>query len=193
METISATLYALDILFLMSFQVLNRDQPMFSHAISDYGVGRTARLFKVYVIAGCIAAPLLAWQFWRSTAPAYPPIITVYLLLVSLGRLVLGLYPNDPLGAPRTTAGQLHHAGTLLAFCCAYMTVAEATPLLLPTIASPLSEILAVLRHVISIGFVAVVITISPPLRHYFGLAERIFLYATALWFLAASLTLPPI
>jgi hypothetical protein len=37
------------------------------------------------------------------------------------------------------------------------------------------------------------VLTISPPLRRFFGLAERVFLYATGLWFLTASLTLPPL
>jgi len=31
------------------------------------------------------------------------------------------------------------------------------------------------------------------PLRRWFGLTERLFLYATAVWFLTASLTLPPL
>jgi hypothetical protein len=46
---------------------------------------------------------------------------------------------------------------------------------------------------VISAGFIAVFLTISPPLHRFFGLSERVFLYSTALWFLTASLTLPPL
>ena len=49
------------------------------------------------------------------------------------------------------------------------------------------------MKQVISLGFLAVVLTTSPTLRPWFGLAERAFLYSTALWFLLATLTLPPL
>ena len=192
-ETVVATLYGLDIILLISFQFLNRDYPFFSHAISDYGVGKTARAFKIYVLAGCIAAPLLAWQFWSAQAPPYPAAIVVYLLGVMLGRLGIGLFVNDVRGTHRTRAGQMHRAATLLAFTCAYMTVAEATPMLSATVSGDLAVALNVLKHLISAGFIAVILTISAPLRRFFGLAERLFLYATAIWFLMASLTLPPL
>ena len=193
METVAATLYGLDIILLISFQFLNRDYPFFSHAISDYGVGKTAGLFKIYVLAGSIAAPVLAWQFWSAKAPAYPATISIYLLLVMIGRVGIGLFPNDLRGTPRTRAGHIHHAATLLAFACAYMAVVEATPLLSASVTGPLSTILVLLRHLISASFIAVVIVISAPLRRFFGLVERLFLYSTALWCLTASLTLPPL
>ena len=193
MEIVAATLYGLDIVILISFQFLNRDYGWIGHAVSDYGVGKTAPLFKAYVIVGSVAAPLLAIQVWHARLPGYPASISVYLVLVMLGRLALGLFPNDLPGAEHTRSGLIHHAGTLLAFACAYMAVAEATPLLATTFTGPLSASLLTLKHLISLGFIAVVLTISSPLRRFFGLAERIFLYATAVWFLIASLTLPPI
>lgn len=193
METVAATLFGLDLLMLLSFQVLNRDYPAFSHAISDYGVGTTARLFRAYVMLGCLAPPLLAWQFVASGNAAFPAAIPVYLGLVALGRLGIAVFPNDPRGTPRTRAGKLHRAATLLAFTCAYMTVAEATPGLVAMHEGARSAADQVLKHLISAGFIAVVLTISHPLRPFFGLAERVFLYATALWFLLASLTLPPL
>ncbi len=193
MEVVAATLYAADLLFLISFQFLNRDYRLFSHPVSDYGVGATAGLFKAYVLAGSLAAPVLAWQFWFARDPGYPAIIPVYLLLVMLGRLTLGLFTNDVRGTPQTRSGHIHHAATLVAFACAYMTVAEATPLLARSVSGPLSTVVSGLKHVISLDFIAVVLTISPPLRRFFGLSERIFLYCTALWFLTASLTLPPL
>ena len=73
------------------------------------------------------------------------------------------------------------------------MAVVEATPLLSASVTGPLSTILVLLRHLISASFIAVVIVISAPLRRFFGLVERLFLYSTALWCLMASLTLPPL
>ncbi len=193
METVAATLYGLDILLLISFQILNRDYTLLPQAISSYGLGKTAGLFRAYLLAGSIAAPLLAWQFWMAQSPAYPHVIAVYLGLVALGRIGIAIYPNHPKGTPEGFARQMHHAATLLAFACAYMAVVEATPLLAGGLKAGLPELLTWLRHLISVGFIAVVLTISSPLRRFFGLAERVFLYATALWFLTASLTLPPL
>ncbi len=130
MEKVAAALYVADLVFLIAFQVLSGDFASVARAVSDYGVGKTARLFKVYVVLGSIAAPVLAVQFWLARDPGYLAMIPVYLLLVTVGRLGLGLYPNDFRGVPRTTSGQIHHAATLLASTCAFMTVAEATPLL---------------------------------------------------------------
>ena len=193
MEKVAASLYLADLIFLISFQFLNQGYGFVANAVSAYGVGKTAALFKAYVVMGSIAAPLLAWQFWVASTPSYPAIIPIYLLLVMAGRLGIGLYPSDPRGVPRTRSGQMHHAATMLAATCAYMTVAEATPLLAATVTGPLSITLIGLKHLISVDFIVVVLTFSQPLRRFFGLAERIFLYAAALWCLVASLTLPPV
>lgn len=193
MEKVAAGFYVLDLLFLISFQVLNRDKPAFALPISDYGLGRTARLFRIYLIAGCLAPPLLAWQVHVSGDPDFPVSVTVYLGLVALGRLGIAVWKNDPHGAPHTSLGNLHRAATLLAFTAAYMTVVEATPQLVALHAGARSIADEVLKHLISLGFLAVVVTTSPTLRPWFGLAERVFLSATALWFLLATLTLPPL
>lgn len=193
MEKVAAALYGLDLLFLLSFQVLNRDQPAFARPISDYGLGRTARLFRVYLIAGCIAPPILAWQVNVSGDPDFPVSVTVYLALVALGRLGIAVWRNDPHGTARSRRGNLHRAATLLAFTSAYMAVVEATPHLVALHEGARSAADEVLKQVISVAFLAVVLTTSPALRPWFGLAERAFLYATVLWFLLATLTLPPL
>ncbi|MFO1203210.1 MAG: DUF998 domain-containing protein [Tabrizicola sp.] len=193
MEKVAAALYGLDLLFLLAFQVLNRDQPAFAKPISEYGLGRTARLFRIYLIAGCIAPPILAWQVHVSGDPDFPVSVTVYLALVALGRLGIAIWTNDPHGAPHTREGNLHRAATLLAFTSAYMAVVEATPQLVALHEGLRSVGDEVLKQVISVAFLVVVLTTSPALRPWFGLAERAFLYATALWFLLATLTLPPL
>jgi hypothetical protein len=193
MEKVAAGLYVLDLLFLLSFQVLNRDQPAFAKPVSEYGLGRTARLFRVYLIAGCIAPPILAWQVHASGDPDFPGSVTVYLVLVALGRLGIAVWKNDPHGTAHTRQGNLHRVATLLAFTAAYMAVVEATPHLVALHEGWRSTTDEILKQVISLGFLAVVLTTSPTLRPWFGRAERLFLYATALWFLLATLTLPPL
>lgn len=193
MERIAAALYGLDLLFLLSFQILNRDKPAAARPVSDYGLGRTARLFRVYLIAGCIAPPLLAWQVHASGNPDFPASIPIYLGLVALGRLGIAVWQNDPHDAPHTREGNLHRAATLLAFTSAFMVVVEATPQLVALHEGVRSIADEVLKQVISLSFLAVVLTTSPALRPWFGLAERAFLYSTALWFLLATLTLPPL
>lgn len=193
MEKVAAALYVADLILLISFQVLNRDYTLLPQAVSNYGLGKTARLFKVYMLAGSCAAPLLAWQFLVARDPALPAAVSVYLVLVMAGRVTLALFPNDLHGAPHTTSGLIHHAATLVAFACAYMAVAEATPVLAGEAMGVRFVALTTLKHLISLAFLAVVVAFSPPLRRYFGLAERLFLYATALWFPTASLILPPL
>ncbi|MBC7735986.1 MAG: DUF998 domain-containing protein [Candidatus Saccharibacteria bacterium] len=185
--TVAAGVFALNILLLLSFQVLNRDYGLYAHAVSDYGVGKTAGLFRAYVIVGSLSAPLLAVLFWQSRDPVYPAAIPVYLGLLMMAQIVLGLYPNDLRGTPRTRAGKVHHVATLVAFTCAYLTIADATPLLVAT--SLMGEVLNWVKHCFSLGFFAVMLTISPPLRRWFGLAERLFLYSCAVWFLCVSLS----
>jgi hypothetical protein len=193
MEWVAAALYGLDLMFLLSLQLLNRDMPAVARPISDYGLGRTARLFRVYLIAGCIAPPFFAWQVYDSGNPDFPASILVYLGLVALGRLGIAVWYSDPHGGPHTRRGQLHRAATLLAFTCAFLVVVEVTPQLVLRHDNALSVADQVLKQVISVSFVAVVLTISFPVHRFFGLAERAFLYSTALWFLLASLTLPPL
>ncbi len=193
MEIVAATLYSLDLLILFAFQFLNRDYGVFTHPVSTYGIGKTARAFKLYMLVGSIAAPLLAWQIWSATDPTYPVASPLYLLVVMAARLVLAFFPNDARGAPRSLSGQIHHLATVVAFTCAFMTTTEVTPLLAATVGGVPAEALLWSKHLISLGFVAVVVTIAQPMRRYFGLAERLYLYATGLWFLTASLILPPL
>ena len=185
----AAILFGCDIAFLMLFQAINRDFRWRPAAVSSYGIGPTARMFSASVVVGSLAAPLLAALFWVSRAPVYPAAISLYLVAMMVGRIGVGLFPNSPHGSPRTLSGTIHHGATLLAFTAAWMTIAEAEPVLTASAAAPLPGILTLMKHAISLGFIGVVLAMTEPLHRYFGLAERLFLYATALWFLLAALS----
>jgi len=119
--------------------------------------------------------------------------VTVYLGLVALGRLGIAIWKHDPHDGPHTHRGNLHRAATLLAFTSAYMAAVEATSHLVALHQGLRSIADGWMKQVVSLGFLAMVLATSPTLRRWFGLAERLFLDATATWFLLATLTLPPL
>ena len=188
METIATSLYVFDLAILLFFEATTRQRG----PISNFGIGPTAGVFRVYMIVGSLAAPILALQLWM--AQVYPATLSIYLGLIALGRIGIAAFPLYPADMGRGRIRQLHRAFTLLAFVCAFMTVTEATPLITDQLMTgPHAAILWGLKHLITVAFLTVMLTGSPSLRRYFGLAERAFLYATGLWFITATLTLPPL
>lgn len=179
---LTSGLYAVNLILLLAFHVLNRQYSPVSNAVSDYGVGPTARLFQIYVTVGTFAALGLAWVVWHAR-PALPSAVTYTLLAMAAARVGVGVFPTDLPGTPKTLTGRLHLLAAVLTFTFAYMTIAKATPLLQGT-----STLLGPLHIAAMVGLAAVVITLVGPLRPVFGLAERLFLFATAIWFLVASL-----
>ena len=65
--------------------------------------------------------------------------------------------------------------------------------MLVASTSGPGALILSSLKHVVNIGFLAVGLSLLRPLPKLFGLAEQAFLYSAALWFLTATLVLPPL
>ena len=182
MALLTLGLYAVNLVLLLAFHVVDRQYSPVSNAVSDYGVGPTARLFQIYATVGTFAALGLAWMFWHST-PALPPAITYTLLAMAAARVGVAVFPTDLPGTPKTLTGRVHLLAAILTFTFAYMTIAKATPLLQGT-----SALLGPLHIAAMVGLAAVVITLVGPLRPLFGLAERLFLFATASWFLVVSL-----
>ena len=183
MAQLTALLYAINLLLLVSFHVLNRHYSPVSNAVSDYGVGRTARLFRVYVVVGSVAALMLGREVWMAS-PAVPQAVAWYLVAMAAVRVGVGVFPTDLPGATPTRAGRIHLVFAILTFTLAYMSIAKATPFLAAD-----APVLRPLHLAAMIGLAAVVVSMKGPLRPYFGLAERLFLFATALWFLVAALS----
>jgi hypothetical protein len=182
MEKVAAALYSANLALLLSFHLLDRRRSVLADAVSGYGLGRTAGLFRVYVALGSLAALVLAWVLWH-LRPDLPPGVTWSLVAMAGARIGVGLVPTDPPGAAKTVTGRVHLLAAVLTFTFAYMAIAKATPVLLADI-----PLLGPLRTAAMIGLGGVVLTLAGPLRPFFGLAERLFLFATALWFLVASL-----
>ena len=158
------------------------------HAVSDYAVGKAAGLFQGYVWLGNFGALGLAYLFYVSAQPEFPPFIPVLLLVMVAARIGVSTFKTDLEGEKRTRQGTLHYLFATLTFALAYAVIDNATPLLttLGTLALP-NWWLAFLRFTAAVSLVGVVITVFRPLRRFFGPVERVFILSNILWFLSVS------
>jgi hypothetical protein len=159
------------------------------HAVSDYGVGKTRRLFTIYLALAGLGSVLLAVAFmFGPEAPIVPQRTIVFLLLLAIARIGVILFPTDLEGKPLTRTGILHYFFAIVSIGFTYTIMAELTPIFL-TIPDwqVVAGILNVLLMIATPALVALVITLWKPLRNIFGLFERLFIVSTTIWFLFAS------
>ena len=155
------------------------------HAVSDYAVGQAAGLFQGYVWLGNFGALALAYLFYTSVKPQFPPFILVLLLFMVAARIGVSAFKTDLEGEKRTRQGTLHYLFAILTFALAYTVIDNATSLLTAT-ALP-GWWLETLRFAAAVSLVGVVVTVFRPLRRFFGPVERVFILSNILWFLSVS------
>ena len=184
----AAGCYVFVLSIFLAFHVIAPERSMFGHAVSDYAVGKTARLFISYGLVGSLGAALLAIA--TGSAGEFPSKVPIYLALLAILRMGVLRFRTDIEGEAVTREGRLHYVFAIITFALTYMIVSASQPTL-DTFANPtLNLILRDLGWIATISLVGVVTTLLPPLRRVFGLAERIFLLSTASWLLLLAVTL---
>jgi hypothetical protein len=146
------------------------------HAVSDYAVGPTARLFTTALTTS--SAAVLALGFALIEGVGSPPLGT---------RAVL--FPTTLEGQQLTRTSLTHYAFAIAAFTLTYLAISETTPVLLALNPAPwLNTTLNASAHTVAPSLTLVVITMLRPLRRIFGLFERLFLLTTNIWFVFVAL-----
>ncbi|MER7247673.1 DUF998 domain-containing protein [Kribbella sp. NPDC000426] len=175
-----------------AFHVLPTGYHPVRHAVSDYGVGRYAWLFRWALVASSVG--ILALAGGLALEPGTPTVTVlqlVFLFLIPVTRVGMLRFPTDLEGQRLTRSGRLHYLFAIAAFALTYSAIAEMTPELGSFGAwESASGLLSVLRLVALVSLVLLVIALVPRLRVVFGLFERAFLLSTNLWFLTAGLCL---
>ncbi|MEK7069993.1 MAG: DUF998 domain-containing protein [Patescibacteria group bacterium] len=159
------------------------------NAVSDYGVGPTHRLLRIYLWLCNLGAVFLTIALIVGLrVPPIPQRSIVFLFLLVGVRICLSLFPTDLEGKPMTRTGILHYIFAVLTIGFVYTIMAQLTPFFQ---ARPdwqaINRILGVLLTITTPALIAIVITMWKPLRSIFGLFERIFIVSTTLWFLIVS------
>ena len=130
----------------------------------------------------------LAYLFYTSVKPQFPPFVPILLLLMVAARIGVSTFNTDLEGEKRTRQGTLHYLFATLTFALAYIVIDNATPLLtlVRTLELPKWWLVG-LRFAAAVSLVGVVITVFRPLRRFFGPVERVFILSNILWFLSVS------
>jgi hypothetical membrane protein len=162
------------------------------NAVSDYGVGRYARLFRVSLWAGSIAVlALLAGLALGVGSPPLTGLDLAFLGLVAVSRIGESLFPTNVEGERLTRTGALHYFFAIMTFGFTYAAISGLTPDL-AKIHQWHSEkgLLTWLAGAALVGLILVVVTLLPRLRRIFGLCERFFLAVTYAWLVLGAVLL---
>lgn len=189
MAWIAAISYLATIVLFFGLHFLHTSYNIIRQPVSDYGVGSSAKLFQLYGLFGTVGAAVLAYLFYSSSQPLLPVIVSLCMLLMFVARLGVLAFLTDLEGQPRTSKGIVHYVFAICTFAFAYTAIANATePMVAVNKLSNLSQLLIICKYCALIGLVAIVAGMLRSLRPFFGLAERVFILATIVWFFVASL-----
>jgi hypothetical protein len=173
----------------VALHVLPTGYSPIGHAVSDYGVGRYAKLFRVAGVLSTVGILCLAIAL---TVEPGTPTVSVFelvcLYVIPLFRIAILRFPTDLEGQRLTRSGRLHYLFAILAFAATYSAVAGMTPEL--GAVEPWDSIhglLHVLQLIAMVSLILLVIAMIPRLRRVFGLFERLFLTSTNLWLLLVA------
>jgi Protein of unknown function (DUF998) len=179
--------YALTIVLFFVLHFVKSHYSILKHAVSDYAVGSTAKLFQSYVWLGTVGALVLTVLFYYARQPKFPALIALWTLLMVGSRIGVSVFKTDLEGQTRTREGRIHYVFAILTFAFAYTAIENATPIFIADDATFPSSLLGILRYIAMISLIGVVVTMFKPLRRFFGVIERVFLLSTLVWFLIAS------
>ena len=185
---LAAALFAAYLALLAALHVTDRSRNVWRDPVSDYAVGASRPLGLAMGAAGTGGVLALAAAFALAGLPTWLWLCTAG---AGVARLGANVFPTDLEGAPRTTAGRLHMLCAVAWFTLLYVAIDNATPLLTARWAGTGAGVLIALRWLCAWALAALVACLLlPPLRRWFGLAERVFLIAVPAWFAAASLAI---
>ncbi len=189
MAAASTILYAITLMLLLALHLTNREYNLVRNAVSDYGVGTSAGLFRIYVVVGSLGALSLAWLFYASPEPRFPSAIALYLVLMVVSRIGVAALPTDLEGAKRTPTGIAHYVFAIANFTLVYLVIDKATDFLVQdSHLASLHPIWPTLKWIVAAALAGIVLTMFRPLRSIFGFVERVFIFTYTIWFLLVAI-----
>lgn len=188
---IAAACYVLALALLIALHGIERQRDPIRTAVSDYGTGKAARLFKVYGAAGIIGAAALCRAMLDYPGTEFPRAAAYCLGALAVLRLGLFAFKTDEGAFGRTREGIIHLVFAVVTFTLAYEVVSFGGPTALAISGGALHSAFAALGWIVPASLALVVATmVLSGLRAFFGLAERAFLVSTLLWFLLLAVRL---
>jgi hypothetical protein len=187
LSAVSLACYLGAIGFLVALHLQRSGYSIVGHAVSDYGVGPTRRLFATYTSLGSAGGVVFTGAL-LTRGPAVSAWLLSVLTVMILSRIGLTIFPTDLEGTKLTRTGYLHYFFAILGFAASYTAIRNLTPVFASEMAwAPLHGALNGLSTLATLALVGVCVTMWRPFRKVFGLLERVFLLTTLVWFAVAS------
>lgn len=186
LATVSALVAVLCVLIYFGLQVqMHRAPTVYAplrNAVSDYGVGPTARSFRIASLVGTAALLALAAALAGSGVYGWRGGVVAWLLVAAVGRIGVAVFPTDLPQARRTATGRLHLLSAIVQFV-ALITVVTSDVAGRLGVTGVLAALLHVLGWVAVVSLVGVIVALLLPVaRRWFGLVERGFLFSVNAW-----------
>lgn len=178
-------LLALRLCIFAGLHIKYRDFNPLRNTVSDYGTGKSRRLYSIMGGLSLVAyASLCTYLALSNTTPLW---LTYTLGLAVLGSVAILFFPTDRTGQKATRSGKIHLPLAIFNFTALFVFMTN-TYTFIPDITTQ-PEILIAATWMVRVTFYAFLMTlVLPKLRQkYVGLTERLFLTATPLWFILFS------
>lgn len=160
-------------------------------AESDYGVGPYSWLMDInFLLRGALSLTLCGALLSVRPRRTAQQVGVGFLAAWGVGSAILAFFPDDPLGTPVTTSGEVHLAVALLAFLCAVVAT-----IVLPVDSRRVDALRSSFPVLLAVAVLAA-LALALLGHHSYGrqalggLWERIFLALELLWILIVGLQL---
>jgi hypothetical protein len=173
MKYIILSFVAVWFLGVFSLHFLKPDFTPFNHTCSEYAIGKFGFIMNISFFALATANVLLAVRFMKENI-----FVGVLFAVIALGFVGLGIFRADLTisDTPETTGGRIH----LLFGFIAMFTVNVATFVLAGKNADVALWISA---GVCAASFITFIISMNIKTPVFFGIAQRVFMFAMTIWF----------
>lgn len=179
----SLVFLALNLALFIFLHIRNPKYSLLSHAVSDYAIGETSRIFIFYIITSVVAYILLGIGLLQSQEIFRSVKTLILCFAVPVLRLGLMLFKTDLEGTKLTRKGFVHYLFAILSFAAVYMFInSSADELMANQQFQTLHNILSSYTNILTVILVLVCVTLMPKFRKYFGIFERIFLLMGLIW-----------
>jgi hypothetical protein len=167
----------------------NREYDIFKHALSDYDIGSTHKLFQIYNLFGILGVLFLAGDFFLASESGFHNLIPVLLILMAVCRIGLSIFKTNIEGEKFTFSAAIHYLFAIGSFALTYIIIDKVDTLLLKqNLTDNIGMLIRIYGYVITIFLAGVCVTMFKPLRFCFAIIERLYILFAGFWFFAIGL-----
>ncbi len=186
MGAVSFLLYCTNIILFLILHLKNKEYSPMKHAVSDYDIGSTHKLFQAYGWAGNLGALFLSGAFFFSVEPVFSKAIPLLLISMVVCRIGLLIFKTNIEGERLTPSGIIHYLFAIGSFALAYIVIDKVDTLLLKqALPNGIDPVIRVYGYAITVALIGVCVTMFKPLRRFFAFIERLYILLVGFWFLA--------